>query len=225
MSHCGLAVIVAAYNEEEGITPTICELKETLHQPHIVVIDGNSSDRTLELAKDQGVAVICQKGKGKGNAISEGIENLCEDTGYVIFTDADYTYPSKHIKEMIAVLNQNPNVGMVLGNRFDETFKFESVKNQFYLGNRILGFIQRILNGVKLNDPFTGLRIIRFELIKNWKPKSSTFDIEAEMNQHIYQLGYEIVEVPIIYRNRLGKKKLCFKDGLVILRRIFLGTI
>jgi dolichol-phosphate hexosyltransferase len=71
-----LTVIVAAYNEEEGIAPTLCELKEILNKPDLLVVDGNSSDRTLELAKDLGAKVMIQNGKGKGNAISEGLDQL-----------------------------------------------------------------------------------------------------------------------------------------------------
>ena len=102
-----LAVVVAAYNEEEGIVPTIRELKEVLNEPYLVVVDGNSSDRTLELAKDLGAEVLLQRGKGKGNAISQGLDHLNGDTSYIAFTDADYTYPAKHLKEMINVLNLN----------------------------------------------------------------------------------------------------------------------
>jgi dolichol-phosphate mannosyltransferase len=217
-------VVVAAYNEEEGIAPTICELKEVLNQSRLIVVDGNSSDRTLELAKDLGAEVLVQKGKGKGDAISEGLVHLDGDTGYVIFTDADYTYPAMYLKEMINVLNNNPNVGMVLGDRFNSLYEDESSRNQFYIGNRILGFVQRVINGVNLNDPFTGLRIIRLELLTGWKPKSLDFDIEAEINQHIKKSGYMIAEVPIMYRNRLGKKKLGFKHGLKILRRIVIES-
>ena len=220
-----LAVVVAAYNEEEGIAPTLCELKETLHEPHLVVVDGRSSDRTLERAKDLGAEVLIQRGKGKGNAISEGLEHLNDDTCYVAFTDADFTYPAKHIKEMMGVLDENPHVGMVLGNRFSNIYQFESDRNQFYIGNRILAFVQRVFNGVKLNDPYTGLRLIRFELLKGWKPKSSEFDIEAELNNHIDRIGYQIVELPIKYRKRLGKKKLGFRDGLKILRRIIIEEL
>ena len=220
-----LAVVVAAYNEEEGIAPTLCELKETLHEPHLVVVDGRSSDRTLERAKDLGAEVLIQRGKGKGNAISEGLEHLNDDTCYVVFTDADFTYPAKHIKEMINVLDENPQVGMVLGDRFSKIYQFESDRNQFYIGNRILAFVQRVFNGVKLNDPYTGLRLIRFELLKGWKPKSSEFDIEAELNNHIDRIGYQIVELPIKYRKRLGKKKLGFRDGLKILRRIIIEEL
>jgi glycosyltransferase involved in cell wall biosynthesis len=220
-----LTVIVAAYNEEEGIVPTLCELKDVLNKPNLFVVDGNSSDRTLELAKDLGAEVIIQNGKGKGNAISEGLKQLNGDTYYVVFTDADFTYPAKHIKEMISVLDLNPEVGMVLGDRFSRTYGLESDRNQFYIGNRILGFVQSVFNGVKLNDPFTGLRIIRFELLKGWKPKSSGFDIEAELNHRVSRSGYTIVELPINYRKRLGQKKLGFRHGLIILKRIIIESI
>jgi glycosyltransferase involved in cell wall biosynthesis len=220
-----LTVIVAAYNEEEGIVPILCELKDVLNKPNLFVVDGNSSDRTLELAKDLGAEVIIQNGKGKGNAISEGLKQLNGDTYYVVFTDADFTYPAKHIKEMISVLDLNPEVGMVLGDRFSRTYGLESDRNQFYIGNRILGFVQNVFNGVKLNDPFTGLRIIRFELLKGWKPKSSGFDIEAELNHRVSRSGYTIVELPINYRKRLGQKKLGFRHGLIILKRIIIESI
>jgi glycosyltransferase involved in cell wall biosynthesis len=220
-----LTVIVAAYNEEEGIVPTLCELKDVLNKPNLFVVDGNSSDRTLELAKDLGAEVIIQNGKGKGNAISEGLKQLNGDTYYVVFTDADFTYPAKHIKEMISVLDLNPEVGMVLGDRFSRTYGLESDRNQFYIGNRILGFVQSVFNGVKLNDPFTGLRIMRFELLKGWKPKSSGFDIEAELNHRVSRSGYTIVELPINYRKRLGQKKLGFRHGLIILKRIIIESI
>ena len=225
MHYSPLAVVVAAYNEEEGIAPTIRELKELLVKPHLVVVDGKSSDRTLEVAKDLGAEVLIQRGKGKGNAISEGLDRVNGDTSYVVFTDADYTYPAKHIKEMVNVLNLNPDVGMVLGDRFSRIYEDESDRNQFYIGNRILGFVHRVFNGVNLNDPYTGLRIVRAELVKGWKPKSDGFDIEAEINHYVKQKGYRIVELPIKYRKRLGKKKLSFKHGLNILRRIVIQSL
>ena len=225
MRYSPLAVVLAAFNEEEGIAPTICELKEVLCEPHLVVVDGKSSDRTSQLAKDLGAEVILQKGKGKGDAISQGLCHLNGGASYVAFIDADYTYPAKHIKEMLYVLDQHPEVGMVLGDRFSKIYEQESDRNKFYLGNRILGFAHKVFNGVDLNDPYTGLRIVRSDVLKGWKPKSEGFDIEAEINHHVQKLGYKIVELPIKYRKRLGKKKLGFRHGLKILRRIIIETI
>lgn len=225
MSCSPLAVVLAAYNEEEGIAPTISELKEVLNKPHLVVVDGKSTDRTLELAKDLGADVLIQKGRGKGDAMSHGLGHLKSDTAYIVFTDADYTYPARHIKEMINVLDLHPDVGMVLGDRFSKTYENESDRNQFYIGNKLLGFAQTVFNGVKLHDPYTGLRLIRYNLVKGWKPKSQGFDIEAEINHHVKRSGYKIVELPIQYRKRLGKKKLGFRHGLKILRRIIIARL
>ena len=147
-----LTVIVAAYNEEEGIAPTLSELKESLNKSSLLVVDGNNSDRTLELAKDLGAQVLTQKGKGKGNAISEGLVYINGDSCYVAFTDADYTYPAKYLKEMINVLDLNPKVGMVLGDRFSQTYE-ESDRNQFYIGNRILGFAQSMFHNSTYHIP------------------------------------------------------------------------
>jgi glycosyltransferase involved in cell wall biosynthesis len=220
-----LGVIIPAFNEEEGIAPTIKELKLAIDDARIIVVDGNSQDKTPEIAKDLGVEVIYQNAKGKGDAILQGLANLNGDIVYVAFTDADYTYPAIHLKEMIRLLDLNPKIGMVLGNRFSKRNDFLSIRTQFYIGNRILASIQGILNGVTLNDPLTGLRIIRFELLKDWKPKSIGFDIEAELNGHVKRTGYDIVEIPIEYRSRLGKKKLGFRHGLEILKRIISDCI
>ena len=186
----------------------------------MIVIDGESEDRTFEIAKDFGAEVLIQNGTGKGSAISQGLVHLNGDIIYVAFIDADYTYPAIHLKETIKLLDLNPKVGMVLGNRFNRIYELESVKNQFYIGNRILAYIQSIMNGVKMNDPLTGLRVIRYELLNGWKPKSMGFDIEVELNCRINRMGYDIVEMPIKYRPRLGKKKLGFRHGLDIFKRI-----
>jgi hypothetical protein len=66
----------------------------------------------------------------------------------------------------------------------------------------------------------SGLRVVRAEALRNWKPKSKGFDIEAEVNFFVEREGYRIVEIPIDYRSRLGEKKLKLRDGLWILKRI-----
>jgi hypothetical protein len=78
------------------------------------------------------------------------------------------------------------------------------------------------LNGVKMQDPLTGLRVARWEILKNWNPKSISFDIEVELNYYIERKGYQVKEIPIHYRERLGKKKLKFRHGVTILKRIIM---
>jgi len=120
----------------------------------------------------------------------------------------------------VKILEENPEVGMVTGNRFNHRYELTSMGNPFFLGNRFLAYAQYFLNGVKLRDPLTGLRVVRWRILTNWKPKSKGFDIEAEMNHRVERLGYKTVEIPIHYRTRLGEKKLRLRHGFSILKRI-----
>jgi glycosyltransferase involved in cell wall biosynthesis len=213
-------VMIAALNEEEGIGPTLAELGNVLKKPKYLVIDGNSTDRTIEIAKERGAEILFQKGIGKGDALAHAIGSVDSDIKYVVFTDADFSYPAEYLTKMIQILDENPEVGMVTGNRFNSHLRLSSMKSPFYVGNRFLAWAQLLLNGVSLRDPLTGLRVIRWKILKNWKPKSKGFDIEAEVNHLVEKQGYQTIEIPIKYRDRLGEKKLKLRHGFSILKRI-----
>lgn len=89
-------VLIAAMNEEEGIGPTIAELSEYLGAPRILVVDGKSMDRTVEIAKNNGAEVFCQEGVGKGDAIARALECADLSVDYVVLADADYTHPAEY---------------------------------------------------------------------------------------------------------------------------------
>jgi dolichol-phosphate mannosyltransferase len=216
--------IIAALNEEEGIGPTIEELRSHLDNVRVLIVDGRSVDRTVDVAKSLYADVVFQGGKGKGNAIMEAIKSVIADVDFVVFTDADYTYPARYIPKMIRILEENPNIGMVCGNRFNQHLDARAMHNIFYIGNRFLAFTHNLLNGIALRDPLTGLRVVRWEILKGWSPRSKDFDIEVELNHHVERKGYDIVEVDVDYRPRLGEKKLKLKHGAVILKRMLLES-
>ncbi len=217
-------VIIAALNEEKGIGLTIAELKEHLIEPEILVIDGKSFDRTVEIAKNNGATILCQDGNGKGDAIAKGISWLNSNSDYVVITDADYTYPAEYIPEMINVMTENSNIGMVCGNRFSGEIDAAVLSSVFSFGNKLIALTHNLFNGVKLQDPLTGLRVVRGDLMRNWQAKSKGFDIEVELNHYIERCGFNIVEIPIHYRKRLGQKKLKVSDGASILKRIMIES-
>jgi dolichol-phosphate mannosyltransferase len=109
---------------------------------------------------------------------------------------------------------------MVCGNRFKDELNLGKLHDILYFGNRLLAFAHNFMNGVELDDPLTGLRVVRWEILRGWKPKSRGFDIEVELNHQVERKGYGIVEMPIEYRPRLGEKKLRLRHGLTILKRI-----
>jgi dolichol-phosphate hexosyltransferase len=217
-------VIIAALNEEEGIGLTITEMMDTLDNTQVIVVDGKSTDRTIEIAKNLGATVAFQDGKGKGDALAKGLEHINPEAKYIVITDADYTYPAKSVPEMIKLLDENPDVGMVCGNRLNGNVQPEALHRVFHIGNLLIAYTYNLMAGIPLKDPLTGLRVVRADILKSWKVKSKGFDIEVELNRLIERRGYGIIEVPIQYRERLGEKKLGLKHGVEIFKRIMLET-
>jgi dolichol-phosphate mannosyltransferase len=218
-------VLIAALNEEEGIFHTLGEIREFVSEPSILVVDGRSVDGTAKVAEALGAQVIFQKGLGKGDAVATALEHIrMLRPEYVVLIDADFTYPAEYLPRMISILEENPSVGMVCGNRFNDHFHLRAMNNVFYVGNRLLALTHNLLNGVDLHDPLTGLRVVRGEILEDWKPTSKSFDIEVELNHLVERKGFGIVEIPIHYRQRLGEKKLKFRHGFTILKRILIES-
>ena len=217
-----LRVVIAALNEAPGIGLTIAEMKDTLGEVSVLVVDGRSTDRTVEIAKNLGAKVICQDRSGKGDALAKVFENANLNVDYIVLTDADYTYPAEYVPAMIKILEENPLVGMVCGNRLNGHIDEKALHSVFHIGNKMLALAHNMLNGVALRDPLTGLRVIRAEVLRGWVVKSRGFDIEVELNHLVKRRGFRIREIPIYYRARLGEKKLKVSHGVTILKRMLL---
>jgi glycosyltransferase involved in cell wall biosynthesis len=215
-------LIVAALNEEDGIGLTLSEFLNHLGGPRVLVVDGHSVDRTVEVAKNFGAEIAFQDGFGKGNAIAKALDWIDWSVKYVVLTDADFTYPAEVVPEMVEILERNPHVGMVCGDRFSGQMETKAVRSSFYFGNKLLSLVHNLFNGVSLSDPLTGLRVVRTEILRNWAVRSQGFDIEVELNRYVERKGYTIAELPIRYRKRIGKKKLTARHGVTILKRILL---
>ena len=78
-------LIIAALNEEPGIGLTIAEMKDALVDLKVLVVDGKSSDRTVEIAEELGAKVIFQDGSGKGDALAEGPKECRSQRGLCCF--------------------------------------------------------------------------------------------------------------------------------------------
>ena len=218
-------IFIAALNEEEGVGATISELSENINAKRILLIDGHSYDRTVDVAKDAGAEIFFQDGKGKGDALAKAVQCMDAEVKYVVITDADFTYPAENVPEMIEILEKSPQVGMVCGNRFSEQTRGSAFQGRFTFGNRLLAFAHSFFNGVYLQDPLTGLRVIRADILRKWVIKSKGFDIEVELNHQVAKQGFDTIEVPIGYRDRLGEKKLKMKHGATILKRILFESL
>jgi len=156
------------------------------------------------------------------------------DATWLVMVDGDYSYPASNIPKMINVLRERPDVGMVTGLQYapyvEHYTLWKRIKwvylDPFVFMHRMLVRLHRLLNGINMRGPVSGQCAIRYEAIKNFQPKSKGFDIEVEINCCIHKKGYKILEIPVVFRYRMGKTKFQrFKHGLIILRRMVIEKL
>lgn len=207
-----MAVILPAYNEEKTIGPTIDDVKHSMPSAHVVVVDNNCADRTREIALDMGAIVLKCTKQGKGHAVQSALQRSA--TNYYIMMDADYTYPARHIPDMVRLLRHNADV--VVGYRRWQARKATSAVNR--VGNWGLSLMARMLYGYPVHDVCSGMWGFRRSVAEKLKLESAGFTLEAELLVKCLRMGARIEQMPIEYRARFydSKSKLRVSTGLGI---------
>ena len=215
-----MAVVVPTLNERGGVTDLIPQIKRVLNEytTEIVVVDGNSSDGTANLAKDLGAHVIKQDGSGYGDALQLGFKfaHSALKADITVMIDGDMTYDPKDIANMIDIVASG-KVDLVVGNRFaDMEDGAMSLTSKW--GNRLLSWFAKHAIGIRLTDSQCGLRVFRTQFTPTITRASAGMAYATEMIAEITQVGGRLMELPISYSRRVGKSKLRpVRDGLQIL--------
>jgi dolichol-phosphate mannosyltransferase len=177
------------------------------HDVEIIVVDGNSKDRTQEIAEKNGARVLTQEGKGKGLGVRTAFQSF--DGDYLFMLDADGTYPGHHILDMYPLL-QSGEYDVVLGSRINGHISPGAMSRFNYMGNKFLTATANLLfsNGHKISDVCTGMWGFKKHVIDTLDLSAVHFEIEAEMYARCMKNGFKIGEIPIHYKTRKTKPKL-----------------
>lgn len=214
-----VCIILPTLNEAQAIGQVIDEiprlaLEEQGYRVDVLVVDGNSSDLTREIASSKGARVLVEPRSGKGRAIRTALEEIKAD--YIFMLDGDYTYPTTYIPAMLKALEKYP---VVIGSRLKGKREKGALRLINFIGNHLLTLLANLLYGTRISDLCTGFWGFRREVIQALDLRADGFQIEAELLTQIARKGYKIGEIPILYRTRQGKAKLSgWRDGIRIAR-------
>lgn len=204
-----VTIVIPVKNEELGISQVIDEVIQEGYY-NILVIDGYSADNTLKIIEaKKGVKLIQQHGKGKTGAVKTAIENVT--TPYMLILDGDCTYQAKDIQRL---LNHSVNYAQVIGVRDRKNI---GLVHRF--GNWIITKSFNLLMGTHLSDIRSGMYLLRTNVARNLELGSRNFATEVEIAAQTV-VEYEVTEVPIGYRSRMGKAKLSWRNGFEILSSV-----
>jgi glycosyltransferase involved in cell wall biosynthesis len=211
------SLIIPAYNEVKGLPLVIREYYDIVDE--IIAVDDGSLDGTYEAAKkcvsDKVKLFRHKANSGKVAALRTGVAHASGDI--IIFTDADCTYPAEYVPDLVREIDQGAD--LVLGARVQNRNNIPAFNR---IGNNIFSFLATYISCMRIEDSQTGLRAFKREMFDKLDVNAKGLEFETKMTVRAAKLGYKIVEIPIEYRERVGKSKLRpVKDGARMLIALF----
>jgi len=192
-----VCVLIPTLNEAATIGEVIDGFREQGLE-NVLVVDGDSSDGTRDIAAERGARVVVQSGTGKGQAVQEGIELV--ESEYVLMLDGDGTYRPEDAPAMLDPLLSG-EAEHVIGDRFADMEAGAMTRlNQF--GNGIIDRAFHLIHGQANYDILSGYRAFTMESVERFRLNSEGFGIETELAVECVKHGVEMAEVPITYLAR-----------------------
>jgi glycosyltransferase involved in cell wall biosynthesis len=210
-----VSVVIPTLNEGKNLSKVLKDIPKSVDE--VIVVDGHSTDNTIEVAKKFGAKVFYDN-VGKGSALRKGIEEAKGDI--VITMDADCSHKSSEI----GLLTEGIKAGfdICMGSRFIQGGGTEDMPWYRKMGNKFFVFLVNLIWNMHYSDLCYGYRSFRKSCIKRLRLKQGGFGIETEIAIKAAKKKLRILEVPSYEKGRAsGKGNLkTFDDGWQILKTI-----
>ena len=214
-----VAVLVPCYNEERAIGKVVADFRAALPDAKIYVYDNNSTDGTVELAKQAGAVVRREIHQGKGYVVRRMFNDVEADV-YVL-VDGDATYDAASAPAMVSKLIEE-RLDMVVAARIDR--EEQAYRPGHRAGNRLLTAFVTHMFGRAFTDILSGYRVFSRRFVKSFPILSGGFEIETELTVHALELELPVGEVAAPYYSRPSgstSKLSTWSDGVRILWTTF----
>jgi len=194
-----VVVVLPAYNAAKTLEKTYREIDFNVVDD-VILVDDNSKDNTIEVAKTLGISHILKHDRNWGYG---GNQKTCYQyalamgADIVIMLHPDYQYNPKLIPSM-AYLIANEVFHVVLGSRIlGDRAMINGMPVYKYIFNRMLTWTQNFIIWEKLSEYHTGYRAFSKEVLEkvNFQANSDDFIFDNQMLTQIFFCGYEIGEI------------------------------
>jgi glycosyltransferase involved in cell wall biosynthesis len=201
-------VIIPAYNEEKSIVHVLSDIPKQ-YVRDIIVCNNASTDRTAEVAAENGAIVVYQPQRGYGNACLAGmafIAQKAQKPDIIVFLDGDYSDYPEELPLLVAPIIKE-KADMVIGSRALGARESGSMTPQQVFGNWLATRLIRLFFNYTFTDlgPF---RAIRYDSLMKIGMVDRNYGWTVEMQIKAAKLKMVCAEIPVTYRRRIGISKV-----------------
>jgi glycosyltransferase involved in cell wall biosynthesis len=219
-------IIVPAYNEEEGISNVVSDIRLRLPYADVIVINDGSSDNTGRVAEETGAKVIhLPVNLGIGGAVQTGYR-FAEAHGYKYAAqiDGDGQHNPMDFGKMLEVL-LTTDADMVIGSRFLENKGFQSTFTR-KIGIEMLARLVSSLIGRRVTDPTSGYRACGPRAIALFAREYPSDYPEVEALVLLDNTNCSFVEIPVVMNARLsGISSISAFNSVYYMVKVILAVI
>ncbi len=195
-----LSVVIPALNEGPNLEQLLPALTAALREAdiawEILVIDGNSPDRTREITTQHGAFYMVEKERGYGNAVLHGV---AEARGaYVLTMDADQSHPASVIQTLWSARDK---ADIMIASRYVTGGKADQVFGRMILSRILNGFF-RVGFRLSAKDISSGFRLYRKAIFRDLDIEFTNFVLVVEVLLRAQAAGFTVREVPFHYQPR-----------------------
>ncbi|MFF0449165.1 glycosyltransferase family 2 protein [Streptomyces sp. NPDC004609] len=213
-----VSVVIPAMNEAENLPYVFKTLPDWIHE--VVLVDGNSTDNTVEVARElwPDVKVVKQAGKGKGDALISGFAACTGDI--IVMVDADGSADGNEIVSYVSALVSGADFAK--GSRFANGGGTDDMTFIRKMGNWALCSVVNAKFGARYTDLCYGYNAFWKHCLDEITLDCTGFEIETLMNIRVVKAGLRVQEVPSHEYNRIhGVSNLsAVRDGIRVLKVI-----
>lgn len=196
-----VGAIIPCLDEEAAIGPCVAAVLAS-GVGEVVVVDGQSTDRTAERAAAAGAKVVVEPARGYGRAMLTGLAALAPTSTIVLFIDGDGSDRPDMIPSLLEPI-ESGRADFVLGSRLRGEREPGSLGAAQIVAGHLAGFLIRLLYGVRFTD-MSPFRAIRRDALEGLGMAETTFGWNLEMQMRVAAAGLRTVEVAVGQRRRAG---------------------
>jgi glycosyltransferase involved in cell wall biosynthesis len=215
-----VTIIVFEINEIDGMKAMMPQIDKEWYD-ELIVIDGGSTDGTLEYCKENGYNVFVQKEKGVGAAMNEGVKRATGDIILLYAPDGSFTV------DRIPIMIEKIKEGYDLVNVSRYLDWAKSADDTWFtgFGNRCFSLFAKIMMGWQITDFLFTYLAFKKELIDELQYDTNEWTWGQSLLINAYKRDKRICEIPGNEPPRIGGdiKMPKFKAGWVCLKAILKG--